>query len=198
VRLSKRVCAQLGLVAAFFVLSISVATLWLVPRYSKPVAVADIGTVAPSFELSANNGQKFNLADSRGQVVVLCFSAISDPLITQYYDRMEQLARQYADDGRVKILGINVAYADHLSLAEVRPGAAMHSFPTLVDEHASVASRYSATATPLTVIIDARGVVRYRGPLDITGANDPSTASNSFVEEAIRNLAANATLASAK
>src|SRR6187455_983532 len=91
VRPSKRVCAQLGLLGALFVLVISIATLWLAPRYSKPVATADIGTVAPSFELQGNNGQKFSLSDSRGQVVVLFFSAISDPHITQYYDRVEQL-----------------------------------------------------------------------------------------------------------
>jgi peroxiredoxin len=199
VKLSRSCCARTGLAAAFVVLAASVSALLLVPRYSRPVATADVGTVAPSFELAGNNGEKFSLADSRGQVVVLFFSALGDPLITRHYERVDRLAREYADDGRVKILGINIAYTDNLDPAKALTDGplASHAFPTLLDERASVASRYAATDTPLMVIIDSHGVVRYRGPMD-QPSSDLTGRSNSFVEEAIRNLAENATLASAK
>jgi peroxiredoxin len=155
--------------------------LLLVPRHSKPLAIADVGTVAPEFQLAALDGQTFNLADSRGQVVVLFFSAANDPLLPEHYNHVDRLAREYADDARVKILGINTAQG----ASDIRVAA--RSFPMLMDDKANVAGRYSATAVPLMVIIDPHGVVRYRGP-----------SETAFVNEAIRALAENATLAVAK
>ena len=178
---SPRICAPLGLVAAFVVLAASVSTLLFVPRHSKPLAVADVGTVAPEFQLPALDGQTFNLADSRGQVVVLFFSALNDPLLPEYYEHVDRLARIYADDARVKFLAINIPHGQ----SDIRVAA--RSFPMLMDDNSNVASRYSATAAPLMVIIDPHGVVRYRGPSETT-----------FAAEAIRALAENATLAIAK
>jgi peroxiredoxin len=197
VKLSTRCVAQLGLFAAFVVLAASVSALVLVPRHSKPVAVADVGTVAPTFELSAADGQTFNLADTRGQVVVLFFSALNDPLITQYYDHVDRLARQYADDGRIKILGIT-GKGPHLDplLFQLDQRISTCAFPTLLDDNSNVATRYCATGTPLMVIIDPHGVVRYRGPMDSPTA-DFASSRNTFIAEAIRNMVENATLASA-
>jgi peroxiredoxin len=181
VLLSPRICAPLGLAAAFVVLSASVSTLLLVPRYSKPLAIADVGTVAPEFQLPDLDGQTFNLSDSRGQVVVLFFSALNDPLLPAHYENVDRLAREYADDARVKFLGINIAHGQ----SDIRVAA--RSFPMLMDDNSNVASRYSATASPLMVIIDPHGVVRYRGP-----------SETPFITQAIRTLAENATLAVAK
>jgi peroxiredoxin len=191
VKLSTRFIARAGLVATFVVLTACISTLVLVPRHSKPVAVADVGTVAPEFELLDSNGQRFSLADTRGQVVVLFFAALNDPRIAQQYERLDRLAREYADDGRIKILGINIT-RDDSAIA-----MANRSFDTLLDSHAAIAARYAATQTPLTVIIDAHGVVRYRGPMDAI-ATDFAPTPNSFVAEAIKTMIENATFASAK
>ena len=58
------------------VLTMSVATLVLVPRLSKPLGVADIGTVAPDFELTDIHGGLVSLSDYHGQSLVLFFSSL--------------------------------------------------------------------------------------------------------------------------
>jgi hypothetical protein len=65
--ISVRRGAQLGLFAAFAVLAGAMTTLVLAPRYSKPVAAADVGTLAPDFQLTDVDGRIFTLSQHRGE-----------------------------------------------------------------------------------------------------------------------------------
>src|SRR5687768_4693163 len=99
--LSVRRRAQLGLLAAFVVLAASVAALLLVPRHSRPLAVADVGTVAPDFALRDLDGQGITLSALRGQAVVLYFGSARTAATSAYDDRINQLARRYSANARV-------------------------------------------------------------------------------------------------
>jgi alkyl hydroperoxide reductase subunit AhpC len=188
VKLSTRHFAQLGLAAAFVVLTMSVATLVLVPRFSKPLGVADVGTVAPDFELTDVHGAMVSLSDFRGQAVVLFFSSLKSSASVQYEERVERLAHSYDTDNRVKFLAINVGDGQHIDpiLLHLDERLAARSYPTLLDDKAFVASRYSATATPMMVVIDPHGVVRYRGPFDNNA--DLAFASHSFLTDALQDV----------
>src|SRR5689334_19571220 len=99
-----RRCAQLGVFLAFLILCSSVAALVLVPRYSKPVGVADLGTDAPDFSLRDTQGRTINLSGCRGQAVVLFFCKSFPTPDEDYTPRVSKLAEQYGSDGRVQFL----------------------------------------------------------------------------------------------
>ena len=185
---SARCRAQLGLLAAFIVLGGAFATLVLAPRYSKPVAVADVGTLAPDFQLEDVEGRTFTLSAHRGQAVVLFFGSIDSPRTTDYNARVARLARMYADDTRVKFFALDVALAGsgrRISRQALRsdPAIAARGFPTLIDDRGAIAARYSATDTPTFIVLDPHGVVRYRGPFD--NSPDLAFATHAFCAEAL-------------
>jgi hypothetical protein len=190
--------ARLGLLAAFVVLAMSVTALLLVPRYSRAVAAADIGTTAPNFQLRDTAGRTVSLADLRGRAVVLFFSSTRDlaGACAAYDARMNKLARQYATDSRVTFLGIDepalgiqrpaspVLAAAAIAAADTTPGE--RAFPTLVDDRGSVALRYSAMMFPMVIVIDPRGLVRYRGPFDDN--LDVDFTTRHFAAEVLRDV----------
>ena len=191
--LSPRRSAQLGLTAAFTVLTLSVSALLLVPRYSRPIATADVGTVAPDFRLLDTDGRPVTLSALRGQAVVLFFGSLHCPKTADYNDRIDRLAKRYAADSRVKFLALDVPTAGDAADAEnervrVRVDANVvgRPFPTLLDDHAAVAARYSATDTPLFVIVDPRGVVAYRGAFD--DSQDLAFATKHFLSDALADV----------
>ena len=180
--------AQLGLFAAFVVLAASVAALIIVPRHSRPVAIADVGTVAPDFQLYDTHGQVVTLSEHRGDAVVLFFSSINNPNSDLYSERVDRLCRDYAVDGRVKFFAINIPGSEKLDPLALRldPRIADRSFPTLLDDRGDVATRYSARQTPFMVVINPRGIVRYRGPFDNNA--DLAFASRPLCAEALRGV----------
>ena len=184
--ISVRRRAQLGLLAAVAVLVAGMATLLVKPRYSRPVAVADVGTVAPDFALEDVDGRTITLSAHRGQAVVLFFGSVDCPRTAAYDGRIERLAKAYEHDARVAFLALDVTpRADAIDRRLLRhdPKVAARAFPTLLDDRGAVASRYSATATPTFVVIDPHGVVRYRGPFDDSA--DLAFATQAFCPEAL-------------
>jgi peroxiredoxin len=188
--LSPRRRAQLGLAAAGVVLALSVATLLIVPRYSRPIAIADVGTRAPDFQLLDVDGRPVKLSEYRGQAVVLFFGSLHCPKTADYNDRVDRLARQYAADSRVKFLALNVPQSGDRADAPVRvrvdANLVGRPFPTLLDEHAAVATRYSVTELPTFVVIDPDGIVTYRGAFD--DSQDIAFATHPFVPNALREV----------
>jgi len=192
--ISVRRRAQLGLLAAFCVLASAMATLVLAPRYSKPVAAADVGTLAPDFQLIDTDGRVFTLSQHRGEAVVLFFGSVNSPSTAEYNARVERLARMYASDDRVRFAAIDVTALggddDRAAIDRQRlrsdPQISRRSFPTLLDDHGSTASRYSARETPTFVVIDPHGVVRYRGPFD--NSVDLAFATQPFCAQALADV----------
>ena len=187
--ISVRRRAQLGLVAAAFVLTVAVATLLLAPRYSKPVAVADVGTVAPDFQLEDVDGRTFTLSEHRGQAIVLFFGSVNSARTADYNPRVSRLAGMYTNDDRVKFVALDMTFRSQPIDREVLrsdPIVSGRGFPTLIDDRGKTAGRYSATETPTFVVLDAHGIVRYRGPFD--NSVDLAFATQPFCAEALGNI----------
>ena len=187
--MSPRCRAQLGLAAALVVLALSVSTLLVVPRYSRPIAVADVGTVAPDFQLPDADGRPFTLSKYRGRAVVLFFGSLHSPQTADYNDRVDQLARRYGNDSRVKFVALDVPQGSDgagESAVRVRVDANLvgRPFPTLIDDHATIATRYSVAELPTFVVVDPNGLVRYRGAFD--DSQDVAFATQSFLPEALK------------
>jgi peroxiredoxin len=172
--------AHLGVFLAFVLMWSSVAAIVLVPRYSKPVGVADIGTDAPDFQLHDTQGRTINLNTclGRGQAVVLFFCNSFPTPEQDYSPRVSSLANQYGSDGRVQFLAI--AAAGEEADATGRP------FPTLIDDHSAVAARYSGWPKPFLIVIDPRGQVRYRGSFDDN--RDLAFVTQNYCGDALREV----------
>ncbi|HEY8504950.1 MAG TPA: thioredoxin family protein, partial [Gemmataceae bacterium] len=125
-----------------------------------------VGAKLGAFRLKDTSDNPRSPADFRdSKAVVLAFLGIDCPLNTAYMPRLVELARQYQPKG-VAFLGINSNRHD--SLAEVTEHARKFRvpFPVCKDFGNKVADLAGAERTPEVVVLDAAGVIRYRGRID--------------------------------
>lgn len=113
-----------------------------------------IDHLAPDFSLRDAAGQTVRLADLRGKVVLLCFSASWCPPCRAEAPRLEALYRKYSDHGLV-ILSINNE-REHQAVIDF--ARKMFTFPLLLDA-GEVYSRYGVHGMPCTFLIDRDGKV---------------------------------------
>lgn len=123
-----------------------------------PVDTLRNGAPAPVFQLNSAAGGRVNLADYRGQVVLLNFWASwCGPCRTEM-PILEQLHKQYKAKG-FTMVGVNVEpnSGDALKALQKTPV----SFPILFDTDSTVSKLYQVQGMPNTVILDRKGNVRY-------------------------------------
>jgi peroxiredoxin len=125
---------------------------------SGPMAMPNVGDVAPDFEYTLSDGTTRRLSDLRGKRVLLNFWATwCDPCREEIPD-LQRAADAYGDT--LVILGVNklepVAvippFADEL---QVR-------FPLIVNTKGDIANRYAARNIPTSFFINTDGTVGYR------------------------------------
>jgi thiol-disulfide isomerase/thioredoxin len=116
------------------------------------------GVAAPSFQLDSAAGKAVNLADYKGQVVLLNFWASWCGPCRKEMPILEQLHKQYKSKG-FTMVGVNVEpnSADAVNWLKSTPV----SFPILFDRDSSVSKLYRVQGMPNTVIVDRNGKVRY-------------------------------------
>ena len=140
-----------------------------------------IGTKLPDFALTDLDGNTAAVALSSGITVVTFFSTRC-PVSNDYNERMN---RVYADYGA---RGVRFFFADanaNEPAEEVRAHAkqAGFSFPVFRDANSAAADRLGAGLTPETFVIDASGVLRYRGSID--DSRNPARVLNSGLRSAL-------------
>lgn len=107
-------------------------------------------------------GDRVTLAASRGKITVLDFWATWCKPCLAAMPRLDRVARSHPD---VAVIAVNLDDAAAARALFDQRGYAM----TLVADDGDTSQRYSVSATPHTVIIDRRGVVRQvvRGAADV-------------------------------
>ena len=178
-------CANLGLLAAGAVFV--VCMLILGTRASD--RQLDAARRAPAFELTDTEGHAVSLASLRGKITVLAFGSLQCPGTSAYCDRLVRLARHYQDSGQVSLFMVNVGEgSDPSTLNQIRLHSRFigQSFPTLLDADWRVARKFGVDRTPSVVVIDQRGMVRYRGPFDDN--RDERQVKRVYCAEVIRSL----------
>ena len=133
-----------------------------------------VGAKAPGFDLPDTEGARHSLDGAPAVVVFTCNHC---PYALAWQDRINDAARDYADRG-VRFLAINSNDAeryprDSYEAMQQRVRAEDWPLPYLHDESQQVARDYGAQVTPDVFVIDANGVLRYRGAPDSDYA-DPS------------------------
>jgi peroxiredoxin len=151
-----------------------------------------VGGPAPLFELADTGGAAVALEPAAHAASVVVFTANGCPYARAWHDRIQQVARDYADRDVVVLQVVSNDSTDHAEDAPeamaARVAAGELAGPFLRDGDQSVARAYGATATPEVFVIDPAGVVRYHGAPD--GDYDDPTLDAGWVRAALDDVLA--------
>lgn len=130
----------------------------------------EIGKAAPAFELPGTDGATHKLEDFKGKIVVLHFQGIGCPWEKAYQPILNDAAAKFApaegEEAKVVFLAINSNKMDDMEGLKACQAERPVAYSILKDEGNKVADAYSARTTPHIYIIDAEGVLRYRGGIE--------------------------------
>jgi peroxiredoxin len=128
-----------------------------------------IGERAPSFALPDTSGSNYELDGAPATVLV--FTCNHCPYALAWHDRIIEVAKDYTRRG-VRVLAINPNDAERYprdSTEQMRSRVERGEFDGvhyLRDESQQVARAYDAKTTPDVFVLDADGILRYRGAPD--------------------------------
>lgn len=124
-----------------------------------------MGKPVGPFELQDPHGNPVASSTFEGRPLVAVFLGVECPLCRLYVPRLATLARAFEAKG-VTFIGIDSNQQD--SLAEITAFGRTYplGFPLLKDPGNLVADQFGAERTPEAFLLDAEGVVRYRGRID--------------------------------
>ena len=136
-------------------------------------ASPDLGKPAPLFTAVDSNGKTWSLADLKGKIVVIETTNHDCPYVRKHYNakNMQDQQREAAAKGVVWLTSassakgeqgyVTAAEANQLTQSRNAAPAAV-----LLDPQSRIARAYGATVTPHMYIIDANGVLVYKGGID--------------------------------
>lgn len=140
-------------------------------RKAAAVAPAELGKPAPDFTLSDIDGQRHQLSQLSGKTVVLEWFNPDCPFVRSAHGKgpLVDMAAKYQSPTLVW-LSINSSAPGKQGNGRERNLDARSEYkiqnPVLLDEDGAVGHAYGALKTPHLFVIDAKGVLVYRGGLD--------------------------------
>jgi peroxiredoxin len=150
----------------------------------------DVGQKAPDFALIGIDDKTYSLSDllASNKVVAVIFSCNHCPYVLAWEDRMIDIQRDYADQ-KVALVAINPNDArkypeDDFPKMKTHAKQKGFNFPYLRDESQDIARAYGATHTPHVFLLDADGIVRYRGAID-DNYDNPGAVKHSYLRNAL-------------
>jgi peroxiredoxin len=123
-----------------------------------PAVAADSSGPAPQFTLGAKGGGTINLAQYKGQVVMINFWASWCGPCRQEMPYLEDIYKKYNKLG-FTLVGVNVE--PDSKAADEWLKATPVTFPVGYDKDSKVSQLYAVSGMPSTVIIDRKGNLRY-------------------------------------
>ena len=136
-----------------------------------PAPAAEVGKPAPDFTLTDSAGKTHQLSALRGKNVVLEWFNPDCPFVRFAHGQgpLKDLAQQVAGADLVW-LSVNSGAPGKQGHGKERNQQALTDYamknPILLDEDGSVGRTYGAAKTPHLFLIDAKGVLVYRGGVD--------------------------------
>jgi cytochrome oxidase Cu insertion factor (SCO1/SenC/PrrC family) len=172
----------------------------LIALLSLPAFAADLGQPAPDFKLTDLDGKEVSLASFKGKTVVLEWFNPECPFVKASHTKgsLVDTAKRAQKKGIVW-LSINSGAAGKQGTGVEKNKAGAKAFgmenPVLLDEAGTVGKAYGATNTPHVFVVDAKGVLVYRGAIDNSpdgeGASPKDGKLVNYVDAALEDLANN-------
>ena len=159
-------------------LLIGTAALALAPAAVR--ANAELDTPAPGFTGVDSNGKTWSLAELKGKVVVIEVTNHDCPYVRKHYNsgNMQAQQREAAAKGAVWLSLVASGpgmegYVEGLEANEITRRRDAHPAAVLLDPQGTIARAYGATVTPHMFVIDARGILVYKGGIDSIRSSNP-------------------------
>lgn len=153
------------------------AAVAMVPAVAWPSS--DLGKAAPAFSATDSNGKAWSLAELKGKVVVLETTNHDCPYVRKHYisTNMQTQQREAAAKGVVWLTVASSATGEqgHVTAAQANElTRSRNASPAgvLLDPQSKIARAYGATVTPHMYIIDAAGMLVYKGGIDSIPSSD--------------------------
>ena len=131
----------------------------LLAAFVLPAFATSSSGPAPAFKLSARGGKSIDLAQFRGQVVMINFWATWCGPCRQEMPLLEDIYKKYKPMG-FTMLAVNVEPDSKAAEAWLGKLAKPVSFPVAFDVDSKVSKAYKVAGMPSTVFVDRKGNVR--------------------------------------
>lgn len=167
-----------------------------------PAAVhanAELDTPAPDFTGTDSNGKTWSLAQLKGKVVVIEVTNHDCPYVRKHYNSGNMQAQQREAAAKEVVWLSLVAsgpgmegYVEGLEANEITTRRDAHPAAVLLDPQGTIARAYGATVTPHMFVIDARGMLVYKGGIDSIRSSNPDDVPNArqYVRAALEDVLA--------
>jgi hypothetical protein len=158
-----------------------------------------VGKPAPNFTGKTADGSKLELSSLRGRTVVLEWTNHECPYVVKHYEKsgnIPQLQKEAANDGIVWLQVISSApgkqgHVDGATALKLNKDRGAHPSGVILDSDGSIGKLYAAQTSPHLFIINAEGVLEYKGGIDsIKSAKEEDIPkATNYVREALDALA---------
>ena len=139
--------------------AIAVSLLLVTNALASAPAPLTPGMPAPPFSSARLDGGKLALGSLRGRVVLLNFWAVGCPPCRIEMPELEKIHRRYSDSG-LRVIGVTEMDPPRDEVARFVAEIGV-TYPILLDPGARIGGLYRIEAHPTSVVIDARGIVRF-------------------------------------
>jgi len=144
-------------------------------------AADDLGKPAPAFSATDSNGKTWSLAELKGKVVVLETTNQDCPYVRKHYNstNMQTQQREAAAKGVIWLSLVasgpgEEGYVEAAQANELIRSRNAQPAGVLLDPQGVIARAYGATVTPHMFVIDAKGMLVYKGGIDSIRSSNPS------------------------
>ncbi len=121
-----------------------------------------VGDVSPEFELKTLEGIEFNSKTHKNQnSMMLIFWATWCPNCKREIPTINQIHNNYKSKG-MEVLAINVGVNDSISRTKKYRKKYGISYPVAFDSSSHISRKFKVQGTPTIIIVDKKGVIRYR------------------------------------
>ncbi len=151
-----------------------------------------VGDTVPNWSAVDENGVTHKMSDYAGKAVVLEWTNSECPFVVRHYDAgtMQLLAAALGAKD-VVWLAVNSTHSNTADDTKAWKKERGFRYATLQDQDGKLGHAFGARTTPHMFVIDAKGVLRYRGAIDDDDTGKATKRTN-YVESAMAKLFANA------
>ena len=126
-----------------------------------PATAADVGDVAPDFEVATQDGDVLRLSEFRGRKpVYVVFWNTWCSFCIKKVPRYIKLQERFGD--KIEIIAINTTWSDSPEKVRVFKERFNVNYSTVFDIGKLITDRFDVTNVPAEFIIDVNGIIRYR------------------------------------